>query len=68
MLRVRACAAHAATRGRPGAQVREREAGIDQLLAPIKDMYGLLVRYEARAHSLLQVPVPAAMLNVHARC
>ena len=29
-------------------QVREREAGIDQLLAPIKDMYALLVRYEAR--------------------
>ena len=27
-------------------QVREREAGIDQLLAPIKDMYALLVRYE----------------------
>jgi hypothetical protein len=30
------------------AQVREREAGIDQLLAPIKDMYALLVRYEVR--------------------
>ncbi|KAK9841874.1 hypothetical protein WJX81_008571 [Elliptochloris bilobata] len=29
-------------------EVREREAGIDQLLTPIKDMYGLLVRYEVR--------------------
>ena len=28
--------------------MREREAGIDQLLAPIKDMYALLVRYEVR--------------------
>jgi hypothetical protein len=38
---------------RPGAQVREREAGIDQLLAPIKDMYALLVRYEVRGRCLI---------------
>ncbi len=37
---------------RPRAQVREREAGIDQLLAPIKDMYALLVRYEVRRRCL----------------
>ena len=42
------------------AQVREREAGIDQLLAPIKDMYALLVRYEVRCPQALHLICSAA--------
>ena len=45
-------------------EVREKESEIDNLIGPIEEMYGLLLRYEVRSHAWLALALTARLPNV----